>query len=416
MRKRLLIFIHLCIILAFCPSIKTLAFEHVYERRTEEIYATVRYSLMVYDSVEGDFLTYVSEFEGIKAWKEEPEWYRIEYVKDGETRTGWITKGDFYSDCLIYDGREKQILADGEYQMAFSENSRKYNASVLEQDLTVIDRFHCTFTFLGDGLFTIMNTLTGQYLQPDPLFNTVPRDFWGPEKTAGAFRLTRKGNYFSIRDSVTNRSLVKDHNGIICYTRHKTSCWRLTRYNKAIYKDSVRVFAQFDADWADYYYGSGRNEDPSTNLFTTSGCGIFSTVNAIYAVTGMFPDPYELARYAVKKDYRILDNGTDSGFFKAAAGEFGKKYGFSYDGSSGSIDRLKQKIRRGDVAISHVPGHYVAIVSYDKKRKKFLLLDPYHLYKRATNAYGDWISLSDLEDGNLMGYEFYFYKPERPKD
>ena len=34
----------------------------------------------------------------------------------------------------------------------------------------------------------------------------------------------------------------------------------------------------------------------------------------------MFPDPYELARYAVKKDYRILDNGTDSGFFKAAAG------------------------------------------------------------------------------------------------
>jgi len=58
----------------------------------------------------------------------------------------------------------------------------------------------------------------------------------------------------------------------------------------------------------------------------------------------------------------------------------------------------------------------VAIVSYDKERKKFLLLDPYHLYKRATNAYGDWISLSDLEDGNLMGYEFYFYKPERPKE
>ncbi len=416
MRKRLFFCINLCLFLFLILPLYGHAFERAYERRTEEIYATVRHSLAVYDDIGGDFLTYVDEFKGIKAWRESTNWYRIEYKKKGKTCTGWITRGDFYSDCLIYDGREKQILADGEYEMAYSSPFPKYSVSALDQDLTLDDRFHLKFTFLGDGLFLVKNTQNGKYLQPDPLYSKKAYHFWGPEKTAGAFRLIRKEGLFAVRDSVSGRYLVKNNDGIICFVRNKYACWRIRRYDKAITKESIRVFAQFDADWADHYYGSGKNEDPSSNLFTTSGCGIFSTVNAIYAVTGMFPDPYELAEYAVKKDYRILDNGTDSGFFKAAAKKFGEKYGFRYDGSTGSIDRLKKKVQKGDVAVTHVPGHYVVIASYDKKRKKFLLLDPYHLNKRATNAYGDWIKLSDLEDGNLMGYEFYFYKAERPEE
>ena len=58
------------------------------------------------------------------------------------------------------------------------------------------------------------------------------------------------------------------------------------------------------------------HKDTDTNNFCTSGCGIFATVNAIYSLSGHFPDPYELAQYASDKHYRIEDCGTDSGLFK----------------------------------------------------------------------------------------------------
>ena len=50
-----------------------------------------------------------------------------------------------------------------------------------------------------------------------------------------------------------------------------------------------------------------------------------------------------LANYAVEKNYRIVGSGTDDGIFKAAAKKYGQKYGFAWDGASGSIDVLKKK-------------------------------------------------------------------------
>lgn len=397
--------------------IQSYAFEHVYERKTDAIYATVRHGLAVYYDIGGDLEEYLSEYKGIKAWPEDDGWYRVEYKKKGETLTGWVTKDDFYSDCLIYDGREKQTLANGEYQVKCVNQIQTISDNpAFDVDVSLVDSFNWKFTFLGDGLYRIKNMKTRQYLQPDPLFQEKASNFWGPIETAGAYKMIRKGNYFAIKDSVTNRYLVKNMNGIIYFEQNKNACWRIKRYDKAIGDNAIRVFAQFDAEWAGYYYGPGKNEDPSSNVFCTSACGIFSTMNAIYAATGMYANPYDLASYAVKEDYRILDNGTDSGFFKAAAKKFGKKYGFSYDGSSGSIDELKQKLLDGDVAIAHVPGHYVCISTYRKNRKQFLLHDPHYLPKRATNAYGDWIDVKDLEDGNLAGSEYYFYKPYRPEE
>ena len=96
------------------------AFEHVYQRKTDAIYATVRHDLEVFEDIGGDVQTYIPAFKGIKVWKEETYWFRIEFKEKGETRTGWITRYDFYGDCLIYDGREKQTLADGEYQMTIT--------------------------------------------------------------------------------------------------------------------------------------------------------------------------------------------------------------------------------------------------------------------------------------------------------
>lgn len=58
-------------------------------------------------------------------------------------------------------------------------------------------------------------------------------------------------------------------------------------------------------------------------------------------------DVMELANYAVEKNYRIVGSGTDDGIFKAAAKKYGQKYGFAWDGASGSIDVLKKKLKAG---------------------------------------------------------------------
>ena len=67
--------------------------------------------------------------------------------------------------------------------------------------------------------------------------------------------------------------------------------------------------------WGKHHYGNETTQDTETNNFCTSGCGIFAAVNAIYSLSGHFPDPYELAKYASDKRYRIEDCGTDSGVF-----------------------------------------------------------------------------------------------------
>ena len=142
----------------------------------------------------------------------------------------------------------------------------------------------------------------------------------------------------------------------------------------------------------------------------TAGCGVLAAVNAVYSLSGQYMDVMELADYAVEKNYRIVGSGTDDGIFKAACKKFGQKYNFAWDGKSGSIDVLKKKLQKGDVAIVHVQGHYVVIGAYSKKKNKYLLLDSNYLPKRATSAFGDWISVDRLLSGSLEVQSFYFYK------
>ena len=94
----------------------------------------------------------------------------------------------------------------------------------------------------------------------------------------------------------------------------------------------------------------------------------------------------------------------------AAENKYGQYYGFAWDGASGSIDVLKKKLKAGDTAIVHVQGHYVSISDYNKKTKKYLLLDSNYLPKRATSAFGDWIGVNRLLSGALESQYFYFFK------
>ncbi|MCD8018623.1 MAG: C39 family peptidase [Clostridiales bacterium] len=398
----------------FLSSMPIYAFEHGYETDSDLIYALARNDLAIYDSTDGDFRTYLSAFSGVVVVGSSGSWYEVKYEGDSGTRYGWVTKDDFSSDCLIYDGTEKQILANGTYYFRFYDLDNESEASLSSIEPTDIwanISLTCQITFLGDDTFQICRRDTGQYLMSDGLFRSdSSTSLWGSPSKAGTVRFIRKGNYYGIQDTSTNRYLGQNSAGLLAFTNQKEYAWRLNRTRKAIGSSNLRVFVQFDADWADVYYGSGKNPDPSTNNFCTSACGIFATMNAIYSLTGQYADPIKLADYAVQNHYRIEDNGTDSSYFKAAAKKFGYKYGFEYDGSGDSFTQLKEKLAAGDTVITYVPGHYAAIVDYDEKTKKYLFLDSHYLAKRGTSSFGDWVTEEDLTSGSLYAQMFYYYK------
>ena len=95
------------------------AFKHGYTINTDKIYAMVRHDLAVYSSPGGDFLTYLPSFSGVTVIGSTSSWYEIRYNHSSGTRYGWATKEDFTYDCLIYDGRKKQPLADGVYRFRY---------------------------------------------------------------------------------------------------------------------------------------------------------------------------------------------------------------------------------------------------------------------------------------------------------
>lgn len=413
MKKHSILFLLLIICGCFLIPSKSFAFQHGYESHSDFIYALARNELPVYISdYSEDLKTMLPKYSGVKVVGSSGSWYEIQYTsKKGTSNYGWITKEEFQSNCLIYDGREKRPFANGTYHLSFYQNK---NSSAFSTDSyhACTDTLTYTFKYVGNNCYTIKKANEDKYLKSDTLQESNPyiNELWGTEKEAGTFRITRKGNYYIICDVNTKRILSENDSNLLEFTNNQNALWRLTRNKKAIEKGNLQVFVQFDPLWGKHHYGNETTQDTETNNFCTSGCGIFAAVNAIYSLSGHFSDPYELAKYASDKRYRIEDCGTDSGFFKAAAEKFGYKYGFSYDGCGESFKELKQKLKAGDTAIVYLPGHYGTIVDYNAKKDKYLLMDPHYLPKRGTSSFGDWVSQKDLEEGALTTQMFFYYK------
>lgn len=399
----------------------TYAYEHGYKKQTDITYALARHDLAVYydqDASEENLIEYVPSFTGVRVIDSEDSWVQVEYTRKKKTRTGWATKGDFDSDCLVYDGRDKQIAANGNYTIFWNNLDPdaipdQSGLDTPSEDDPLSSSIPVTLTYMGNDSYRITRSDTGMFLWRDTLpGEKAAAQRWGSILKSGLFNLSRDGDRYCIQDSTTRHFLNIDEHGLLVFQEQYVAPFRLILTdNKVLGETTLRVFCQFDADWGKDYYGKGKNSDPQSNNFTTSACGIFAPLNAIYTLTGQFIDPHLLADYAVKKEYRIEGNGTDDGFFRAAAEKFGHDYGFEFDGEGGSIDDLKRMLKKGDVAIGHVPGHYVAIVDYNPKTKKYLLLDPHYLPKRETCPYGDWVSRRVLEESdNLSAYMLYFYK------
>lgn len=388
----------------------------------KNVYATVRDGMYIYTSRSfSKVQTTIKKYSGIIVISKKDGDRQVICDKKDHYEIGWMTAGAF-SNTLLYDGREKQTVADGIYEFGCGYQDDKNGGA---KDQTAMEGFQ-KYTFkimhITQNKYYIQNTEDGKYLSV--VFQSVSREnaakgkmgsyklCWTekPEEVRGQFELQRLNGAYTIQNVSSKRFLAEEKDSadsvsLTLFTGRSDigSHWRIHATQKMSNTKKPFVITQYDPEWCATPYGGG-------GCMGTAGCGILATVNAVYALNGQYMDVMELANYAVKKNYRIVGSGTNDGIFKAAAKKYGKKYGFAWDGGSGSIDVLKKKLKAGDTAIVHVQGHYVCISDYNKKTKKYLLLDSNYLPKRATSAFGDWIKVDRLLSGALESQYFYFFK------
>ena len=149
----------------FIPS-KTFAFQHAYESKSEFIYALARNELPIYHSdYSNDLKTVLPKYTGVKVIGSSGSWYEIQYTsKKGGTKNGWVTRDEFHSDCLIYDGREKQPFSNGTYQLSFCEENSSNSSFAMNTPSIISDNFACSFKYAGNNRSTIRRTIYEKYL------------------------------------------------------------------------------------------------------------------------------------------------------------------------------------------------------------------------------------------------------------
>lgn len=421
----------------------------------KNVYATVRDHMYIYtDRSFSTVQTTIKKYSGVIVISKVDGDRQVICDKNGHYEIGWMTAGAF-SNTLLYDGREKQTLADGIYKFRCGYQDDKNGGSKDQSTMEAYPEYTFKIMHTTQNKYYIQNTETEKYLSVT--FETAGKKAgkgksgkyvlcWTekPDETYGLFQLQRLNGSFSIQnvkskyflgqpevteaksakteaansgaeaETAISEKNTKKQSGdakatAFCLERSRNKQeihWRIHAAQKMSDTKQPFVFTQYDPEWCATPYGGG-------GCMGTAGCGILATVNAVYALSGQYMDVMELANYAVEKNYRIVGSGTDDGIFKAAAKKYGQKYGFAWDGASGSIDVLKKKLKSGDTAVVHVQGHYVSISDYNKKTKKYLLLDSNYLPKRATSAFGDWIGVNRLLSGALESQYFYFFKQSK---
>ena len=140
------------------------------------------------------------------------------------------------------------------------------------------------------------------------------------------------------------------------------------------------VFSQYDPKWGGNTYCNGN----PVRTISTSGCGVVSFVNAIYALNGEYIDPTMLAQYSNSHGHYFYMQGTADTLYEDFARAKGKFYHFKWDGKIYDMTSLKRHLQNGGTAVALVPGHYIAIVDYRETDNSFLVLDSAIYSKRPT--------------------------------
>lgn len=369
--------------------------KQIYNQQYQVKYAFLKESAPVYSDLYGsEKIGRAPKYSGVMVVSGTDAYVQVIFEKKKGYGIGWMKRKKYKEISSLYNGAEKQLLADGAY-IFYNVNS--------DNDLETVLKFQ------GNQQYVIN-------------FSDDKNDF-----SLKQWKLVREYDHFYIQDVKTGKYLSENQENQIKLVGLKqnisnrfgktddqgpvTCQWKVKRNGKNV--KPYRNFLQYDPAWARKDYG---NVSDYSGKMAAAGCGVVAITNAVYALNGQFIDPVLLADYAVEKEYRIIGSGTDDGIFQAAARQYGDAYGFYYVGTTHSTLRMKDYLKRGCVAVSHVPGHYVTIADFNPKNKKYLVLDSHPIQKRPTNPFGNWFLKHRLESGGLASSGYYIYSPVKNMD
>ena len=359
----------------------------IYDRSFKKSYAFLKKKMNVYETSSGSKKIGVApRYSGVIVVSKTSDYVQVIYEKKKGYGIGWIDRSLYHKEAILYNGNEKQLLGNGTYWI-------QNKAS-------------------GEGIRVQIMFLGNQKYQVSILDQSKEDHTW---------KLIREYDHFYIKNMKNEKYLSMDENGTLtdgkikdmnnCFTKpqkeaaQKSYQWQVMRLNnKNVYP--YRNFMQFDPAWARKDYG---NVSDYSGKMAAAGCGVVAITNAVYALNGQFVDPMLFADYAVEKHYRIIGAGTHDGIFKAAAKKFGGTYGFTYIKTTYSTSEVREYLKKGCVAISHVPGHYVTVADFNPKTKKYLVLDSHPIKSRPTSSFGNWFKRERLERGVLTSSAYYIY-------
>ncbi|MDE5855095.1 MAG: hypothetical protein K2H19_08560 [Ruminococcus sp.] len=139
----------------------------------------------------------------------------------------------------------------------------------------------------------------------------------------------------------------------------------------------------------------------------SSGCGIFSLANAVYALNGKKIDINSVATWAKNNKswvpnggglyrWRFYGNDLSSGNVEA---KYGNTYNFKINGCyNGKVtdSKLTSHLRNGGVAVVHVDNHFMAITAYNDS--KYYVVESYPTNSRGLSSSG-WVTAKTLQSG-----------------
>ena len=359
----------------------------IYDRSFKKSYAFLKKKMNVYETSSGSKKIGVApRYSGVIVVSKTSDHVQVIYEKKKAYGIGWIDRGLYHKEAIPYNGNEKQLLGNGTYWIQNKASGEGIRVQII---------------FLGNQKYQVS------------ILNQSKEDH--------TWKLIREYDHFYIKNMKNEKYLSMDENGTLtdgkikdmnnCFTKpqkeaaQKSYKWQVMRLNnKNVYP--YRDFMQFDPAWARKDYG---NVSDYSGKMAAAGCGVVAITNAVYALNGQFVDPMLFADYAVEKHYRSIGAGTHDGIFKAAAKKFGDTYGFTYIKTTYSTSEVREYLKKGCVAISHVPGHYVTVADFNPKTKKYLVLDSHPIKSRPTGSFGNWFKRERLERGGLTSSAYYIY-------
>lgn len=299
--------------------------------------------------------------------------------RKGKFYLGWITyrtfKKTIYGSALHTD----QILADGTYTVV---PRRKKTEEIFSGKFEL--------KYQGNGMYSLKNTEDSHYLGI------------GEER---AVLLVRAGAYFYLRSGSGELGLNYMGRTVKAADVKKQQFELKKIYRKPTQKNAV-IYSQYHPEIGGMVYQNGYE---GARTIASSGCGLISLVNAIYALNGEYLPPDELVKFSVSRGHYFYNQGTADTLYPDVARKWGKTYHFRHAGKTTSFTTLRKHLQKKGTAVALVPGHYIAIVAYRKSDKKYLVLDSAVSGSRPTSIYGDWKSAYELQSGRLYCEYFHMF-------